>query len=267
MPANLSVSVKTASLCLQCPSQYLLLQCWLTVLLLAYYVATVGVEGCGKTSFASCVASCTKRIFRSISAAKAGVKELRNELTRAASARRLQRVSTILFVDEIHRWSKAQQDALLQDCEQGTITLIGATTENPSFSLNNAILSRCRLVVFSKLSPTALTQVVKRALNTDPALKGISISESALIAMVSAADGDARVSLNLLELASTSTAVDGEISKAVVMAAAQKRSLYDRNGDYHYDLISALHKSLRGSDPDGALYYIARMLHGGEDPR
>ena len=204
----------------------------------------------GRRLWQSCVASCTKRIFRSISAAKAGVKELKSELTRAASARRLQRVSTIIFVDEIHRWSKAQQDALLQDCEQGTITLIGATTENPSFSLNNAILSRCRLVVFSKLSSTALTQVVKRALDTNPTLKGISISESALIAMVSAADGDARVSLNLLELPSTSTAVDGEITKAVVMAAAQKRSLYDRNGDYHYDLISALRRLMRFASED-----------------
>lgn len=273
-----------------------------------------GPPGCGKTSFAACVAGATKRIFRSLSAAKAGVAELREELSRAANASRLRGVGTILFVDELHRWSKAQQDAVLLDCEKGVVTLIGATTENPSFAVNNAILSRCRLVVFQKVADAALSAVLDRALASDEALAGGELTTAARQALISAADGDARVALNVLELAaatvntsaasvnaaasansassaattsiaangsgalavpsSSATAAGGaasaswQVDEGAVLAAVQRRAAYyDRNGDFHYDLISALHKSLRGGDADGALYYAARMLAGGEDPR
>lgn len=238
-----------------------------------------GPPGCGKTSFASCVAGSTRRLFRTLSAAKSGVAELRDELSRAANAARLRSAGTILFVDELHRWSKAQQDALLADVEKGTITLIGATTENPSFTINNAILSRCRLVVFQKVAPAALNGVLDRALSSDAALRGCTLAEPARKALVAAADGDVRVALNTLELAAGAAgaqlAADGSsgalawtIEEAAVLSAVQRRATYyDRNGEFHYDLISALHKSMRGGDADGALYYCARMLAGGEDPR
>ena len=244
-----------------------------------------GPPGCGKTSFASCVAGATTRLFRTLSAAKAGVADLREELSRAANAAKLRGARTILFVDEIHRWSKAQQDALLLDVEKGTITLIGATTENPSFTINNAILSRCRLVVFRKVPNEALSGVLDRALGSDPALQGCDLLPDARAALLASADGDARVALNTLELAASVTSRrgggvlrtgDGEssgaarwqVAKEAVMSAVQRRATYyDRNGEFHYDLISALHKSLRGGDADGALYYAARMLAGGEDPR
>ena len=244
-----------------------------------------GPPGCGKTSFASCVAGATTRLFRTLSAAKAGVADLREELSRAANAAKLRGARTILFVDEIHRWSKAQQDALLLDVEKGTITLIGATTENPSFTINNAILSRCRLVVFRKVPNEALSGVLDRALGSDPALQGCDLLPDARAALLASADGDARVALNTLELAASvasrrgggvlrtgdgesSGAARWQVAKEAVMSAVQRRATYyDRNGEFHYDLISALHKSLRGGDADGALYYAARMLAGGEDPR
>lgn len=259
-----------------------------------------GPPGCGKTSFANCVAAATRRVFRSLSAAKSGVAELRDELTRAANASRLRGVDTILFVDELHRWSKAQQDALLMDSEKGVVTLIGATTENPSFSINNAIISRCRLVVFEKVPDQALSRVLDRALRCDPSLHGAHLTEEAQKALIAAADGDARVALNVLELAASASPsadassisradaatttnpatcsvgeahVNGsvpswEITQAAVMAAVQRRIIYyDRNGEFHYDLISALHKSMRGGDPDASVYYCCRMLAGGEEPR
>ena len=259
-----------------------------------------GPPGCGKTSFANCVAAATRRVFRSLSAAKSGVAELRDELTRAANASRLRGVDTILFVDELHRWSKAQQDALLMDSEKGVVTLIGATTENPSFSINNAIISRCRLVVFEKVPDQALSRVLDRALRCDPSLHGAHLTEEAQKALIAAADGDARVALNVLELAASASPsadassisradaatttnpatcsvgeahVNGsvpswEITQAAVMAAVQRRiTYYDRNGEFHYDLISALHKSMRGGDPDASVYYCCRMLAGGEEPR
>lgn len=236
-----------------------------------------GPPGCGKTSFASCVAGTTRRLFRTLSAAKSGVSELREELSKAANAARLRGVGTILFVDELHRWSKAQQDALLADVEKGTITLIGATTENPSFTINNAILSRARLVVFSKVANDDLSSVVDRALANDALLRGCLLSDGARTALLAAADGDVRVALNTLELAASSVAhsraadaadAPWTVEQAAILSAVQKRATYyDRNGEFHYDLISALHKSLRGGDADGALYYCARMLAGGEEPR
>jgi hypothetical protein len=163
-----------------------------------------GPPGCGKTSFASCVAATTKRVFRSMSAAKSGVADLREELTRATNALRLRGSSTILFVDELHRWSKAQQDALLMDVEKGTVVLIGATTENPSFTINNAILSRCRLVVFQKVDTASLSRALDRALASDVLLRGCELSDSARSALIAAADGDVRVALNTLEMAAKS---------------------------------------------------------------
>ncbi|CAE7905325.1 Wrnip1 [Symbiodinium necroappetens] len=226
-----------------------------------------GPPGCGKTSFAHCVAAGTKRAFRSLSAAKAGVAELREELNRAAGTLKLRKLGTILFVDEFHRWSKAQQDALLLDCEKGIITLIAATTENPSFSINNAILSRCRLVVFGKLSPEAVGHVIDRAIREDVVLGGTTLTGDARQLLATAADGDARVALNSLELAAHLTKSGLPIDSEAVQAAIQKRALYDRNGDFHYDLISALHKSMRGGCPDASLYYATRMLTAGEEPR
>lgn len=170
-------------------------------------------------------------------------------------------------MDELHRWTKAQQDALLLDCERGTIVLIGATTENPSFSLNNAILSRCRLVVFGKLPQEAIVQVLHRAMQKDIHLKDLDLTPAAQQLLCVCADGDARVALNALELAAAMTATGSPIDEDAVRSAIQKRALYDRNGDFHYDLISALHKSLRGGCPDGALYYATRMLTAGEEPR
>jgi len=212
-----------------------------------------GPPGCGKTSFAACVAASTQRLFRSLSAAKCGVSELREELSRAANALRLRGVGTILFVDEIHRWSKAQQDALLMDVEKGTVTLVGATTENPSFSVNNAILSRCRLVLFRKVDDDALSAVLDRAIAADAALQGAALSPAARRALVAAADGDARVLLNTLELAAAASrggagaggagaggAGDGDgtawaVHEGAVLAAVQRRATYyDRNGDFHY---------------------------------
>ena len=193
--------------------------------------------------------------------------ELREELSRAAGTFKLRKLGTILFVDEFHRWSKAQQDGLLLDCEKGTITLIAATTENPSFSINNAILSRCRLVVFGKLSVDAIGHVIDRALRDDLVLAGRTLTCDARLLLANAADGDARVALNSLELAAQLAEPGSPIDGDTVKAAIQKRALYDRNGDFHYDLISALHKSMRGGCADASLYYATRMLTAGEEPR
>ncbi|KAG8466334.1 hypothetical protein KFE25_002090 [Diacronema lutheri] len=254
-----------------------------------------GPPGCGKTSFAHVLSCRTRCAFRAISAAKANVEAVRSEIARAASALKLCHQRTILFVDEIHRFSKTQQDALLADVEKGIVTLIGATTENPSFSVNNAILSRCRLLVFAKLATDALVATLRRALDTDTAIAGVDAEDETLRALALAADGDARVALNALELAAAgASATDGGeadarkvpddagtplgaasvqplrarmIRRADVQRAMQARALYDRDGDGHYDLISAMHKSLRGGDVDASLYYIARMLSAGEEPR
>jgi putative ATPase len=202
------------------------------------------------------------------SAVVAGVKEIRQVMTEAeAEGMRLGR-RTILFVDEIHRFNKAQQDAFLPYVEKGTIVLIGATTENPSFEVNGALLSRCRVYVLRPLDETDLVAILERALH-DGARGlggfGASAEPDALALIARLSDGDARTALNVLELAVTGPGV--RVTEVAVREAAQKKALlYDKAGEQHYNLISALHKSLRDSDPDGALYWLGRMLEAGEDP-
>jgi putative ATPase len=242
-----------------------------------------GPPGCGKTSFAAVVERATRCIFKRISAVSCGVKEVREVVSAAAGALRLSRRRTILFVDEIHRFNKGQQDAFLPHVEQGTIVLLGATTENPSFSLNSALLSRCRVFVLAQLTPQQLTPLLSRALEDKERGLGnskVEVSSEVLEALSRLADGDARAALNALELAA-SAVIAGEsgdsdrgsrrrcqVTIALVEQSLQKTHLlYDQGGDEHYNLISALHKSMRGSDPDAALYWAGRMLASGEDPR
>lgn len=224
-----------------------------------------GPPGSGKTTLAKIIAKQAKADFIEMSAVTAGVADLRLVVTRAEENRRLA-IKTILFIDEIHRWNKAQQDALLPHLERGTITLIGATTENPSFEVRNALLSRCRVFVLEALSVEQLTLVIKRALEQDRYLqaKGVEIKPEAIRRLAELSNGDARTALNVLEYAA---GFGVEINEAILKEAFQKSYLqYDKDGDEHYNLISALHKSLRGSDANAAIYYLVRMLEGGEDP-
>src|SRR5512134_1933639 len=235
-----------------------------------------GPPGSGKTTLARILAAETDAVFLPYSAVLSGIKEIREALaelkrSRAGGGPAAARPA-ILFIDEIHRWNKAQQDALLPFVEDGTITLFGTTTENPSFEIRNALLSRCRVLVLSPLLPAHLERIVARAL-TDPE-RGLGKPETflapdALQHVVAVADGDARVALNALE-AAVAIAVHKRLA-AIDMETAEealrkKGLLYDKDGEEHYKLISALHKSLRGSDPDAALYWLARMLAAGEDP-
>ncbi len=232
-----------------------------------------GPPGSGKTSLAHAIRRGTKASFEAISAVLSGVKELREILERAEYRRREGR-RTIVFIDEIHRFNKAQQDALLSHVEKGDIVLIGATTENPSFEVNAALLSRSRLVVLKPLSEAALRGILRRAL--EDAERGLAplrpeVAEDGLAFLARAADGDARTVLNVLELAVTTAAADGEGRRPVDLEAmkqafARKALLYDRAGEEHYNLISALHKSIRNSDADAGLYWLARMIEAGEDP-
>jgi putative ATPase len=234
-----------------------------------------GPPGCGKTTLARIIANETQSHFTHFSAVLAGVKEIRAVIDAARDQIRLHRRRTILFVDEIHRFNKAQQDAFLHHVESGLITLIGATTENPSFEVIAPLLSRCRVVTLKMLSGSEIEAVLNRAL-TDVqrglGARAIRMSPEALSHMVRAADGDARTALNNLEVVASLHAAGperaaSEITLACVEAALQKKALlYDKSGEEHYNLISALHKSLRGSDPDAALYWLARMLEAGEDP-
>ncbi len=229
-----------------------------------------GPPGCGKTTLAHIIAQETKSAFVRISAVLSGVKEIREIIDRAEEQRRLYKRRTILFVDEIHRFNKAQQDAFLFHVEKGLITLVGATTENPSFEVNPALVSRCRVFTLKSLEPGAILKILKRGL-TDPE-KGLGRAESAFspealdhIARVS--DGDARIALANLETAAIHFGSEKTISIQSVEAAIEKKSLvYDRAGEEHFNLISALIKSLRGSDPDAAIYWLERMLKAGDDP-
>lgn len=227
-----------------------------------------GPPGTGKTTLARMIAATTDSHFIALSAVMAGVKDVRAAVSAAEQHRQMNNRSTVLFLDEVHRFNKSQQDAFLPFVENGTLTFIGATTENPSFELNNALLSRARVYVLKMLSVDALVDIVRRALADETrGLAGrFSISDESLQFIASAADGDARRSLNLLELAAD-LAEDGAISDDIVKEVASgSRVRFDKKGEYFYDQISALHKSIRGTDPDAALYWLMRMLDGGCEP-
>lgn len=218
-----------------------------------------GPPGTGKTTLAFIMAYETKSEFKELSATSSGVKDLKLIVDRAKESRRLG-TKTILFIDEIHRWNKAQQDALLPQVENGTITLIGATTENPSFAVNGALLSRVKVIVLEALSVEDLGIIIKR---TAKDLKAkVSAEVVGLIATL--ANGDARKALNILESAiEANEKIDAKLIKDIIN---KPNLLYDKNGEEHYNLISALHKSMRGGNADAAIYYLARMLDAGEDP-
>ncbi len=234
-----------------------------------------GPPGTGKTSLAAVIANTTASHFEAISAAMAGVAEIRQLIAEAQNRRNMYGQRTIVLVDEIHRFNKAQQDALLPHVENGTIILIGATTENPYFEVISALVSRSRVFQLKPLSDAEMENILRRALADTERGYGnlkVEISDEALAHIIRIAGGDARVALNALELAVETIKPDAEgvirIDLEVAQDSVQRRALlYDKDGDAHYDTISAFIKSLRGSDPDAALYWLAKMIYAGEDPR
>jgi putative ATPase len=220
-----------------------------------------GPPGVGKTTIANIIANEVKRPFHILSAVSAGVKDVREIIEKAKYTTR-----AILFIDEIHRFNKSQQDALLGAVEKGTITLIGATTENPSFEVNSALLSRCQVYVLKSLTDDELIQLAQHAILQDNDLKNRSIEIKERQALINISGGDARKLLNLIDLIAEATAGAVVITDELVMNVAQKHiAIYDKSGEQHYDIISAFIKSIRGSDPNAAVYYLARMIEGGED--
>ena len=233
-----------------------------------------GPAGCGKTTLACIIANTTGSHFSPISAVSAGVNDLRQLIEEAKERRTIQQQRTILFIDEIHRFNKAQQDVILPFVEDGTITLIGATTENPSFEVTSPLLSRCRVLPMKPLSEDEIQSIILRALRDK--LHGIGdlnveIAPDAMSHLITMSNNDARVALNTLEIAALSTPPDANGKRPIPLPtiedSLQHRAVtYDRDGEQHHDAISALHKSMRGSDPDASLYWLARMLEAGEDP-
>ncbi|MFZ4057431.1 MAG: replication-associated recombination protein A [Ferruginibacter sp.] len=220
-----------------------------------------GPPGVGKTTIAYIISKTLDAPFYTLSAISSGVKEVREVIE---TARKQQ--NAILFIDEIHRFNKGQQDALLGAVEKGTITLIGATTENPSFEVNAAVLSRCQVYVLKPLDEAAQIRLMQQAIEKDETLKAKQINLKETQALINIAGGDARKLLNLLELVADSKPTPVVITDAIVMEVAQRRvALYDKSGEQHYDIISAFIKSIRGSDPNAAVYWLARMIEGGED--
>jgi len=234
-----------------------------------------GPPGCGKTTLAEVVATITRRAFRRLSAVAASVNDVREIIRFSRQQQQMGKHGAVLFLDEIHRFNRAQQDVLLPYVENGTIILIGATTENPFFALNAALISRSRIFAFKPLAEEDIVTLLRRALeDRERGLGALSarVDEKALAFLARSCDGDARVALNALELAAESAAAGPDGTRPVSIADAEasmqkKNIVYDRAGDGHYDTISAFIKSMRGSDPDAALYWLAKMLEAGEDPR
>ena len=230
-----------------------------------------GPPGVGKTTLAQIIARMTRSVFINFSAVTSGIKEIRIVMEKAEKNRQIGQ-RTIVFVDEIHRFNKAQQDAFLPFVEKGSIILIGATTENPSFEVNGALLSRCRVFVLQPLSADDLLKMLKHALQSPKGFGGqkIEISDDLLNLIANFANGDARSALSTLEMVILNGDMQGDtvvVTKEILEQCISKKSLlYDKNGEEHYNLISALHKSMRNSDPDAAVYWLARMLEAGEDP-
>ena len=222
-----------------------------------------GPPGVGKTTVAHIIASTLNVPFYRLSAVSSGVREVREVIEMARKQK-----NAILFIDEIHRFNKGQQDALLGAVEKGIITLIGATTENPSFEVNSALLSRCQVYILRPLSEESLVRLLQHSLQVDPVLSNQNIDLAETAALLNLSGGDARKLLNLLELAVDSVDSNGPVvitDDLVMRVAQQKIALYDKKGEQHYDIISAFIKSMRGSDPNAAVYWLARMIEGGED--